>query len=84
MAWYVYIAQARTGRYYTGITSDPKRRIREHNTHSGARMENQQGPFELVYVSAEFPTKSGARKREMQIKGWKKNKKQKLISGEWQ
>ena len=46
-------------------------------------MAREQGPFELVYVSAQFPNKSEARKREIQVKGWTKDKKKKLISGEW-
>jgi len=46
-------------------------------------MAVQQGPFVLVYVSKEFPNKSLARKREIQIKKWTRDKKEKLISGEW-
>ncbi len=46
-------------------------------------MAVQQGPFDLVYVSNEFPGKSEARKREEQIKGWSREKKEKLIFGEW-
>jgi putative endonuclease len=84
MNWYVYIAKARTGRYYTGITNDPHERIEKHNSGRGSRMAVQQGPFELVYVSGEFLGKSEARKREAQIKGWSREKKEKLIKGEWQ
>ncbi|MDO8566347.1 MAG: GIY-YIG nuclease family protein [Candidatus Moranbacteria bacterium] len=83
MSWYTYIAQAKTGRYYTGITNDPLKRIEKHNTGEGARMAIEQGPFELVYVSNVFPGKSEARKREAQIKGWSREKKEKLIHGEW-
>lgn len=81
--WFVYIAKAETGRYYTGITTKPDRRITKHNRGIGARMAREQGPFKLVYTSKPFPNKSGARKREIQIKGWAREKKQKLISGEW-
>lgn len=83
MAWYTYIAKARTGRYYTGITNDPCKRIEKHNSGKGSLMAVQQGPFDLVYVSNEFPGKSEARKREEQIKGWSREKKEKLIFGEW-
>lgn len=83
MSWYVYLAKANTDRYYTGITTDPIQREIKHNSGKGARMARQQGPFKIAYVSASFPNKSEARKREIQIKGWSRNKKEKLISGEW-
>lgn len=83
MSWYVYIAKARTGRYYTGITPTPDSRILKHNKGDGSRMAIQQGPFTLMYKSNPFPDKSSARKREIQIKGWTKEKKEKLIKGEW-
>ena len=37
----------------------------------------------LVYVSEKFLDRSSARKREAQIKKWTKNKKEKLIRGDW-
>lgn len=83
MNWYVYIAKARTGAFYTGITNDPQKRIDKHNSGRGADMAIKQGPFELVYVSEKFLNKSSARKREIQIKRWTREKKEKLVSGEW-
>ncbi len=83
MVWYVYIAQAPTGRYYTGITENPLQRITEHNEGRGAKFSRDQGVLRLLYVSAPFETKSEARKREIQIKGWTREKKEKLILGEW-
>ncbi len=83
MYWYVYIAKARTGKYYTGITTAPSMRIEKHNTGKGSRMAQQQGPFSLVYTSSPFKNKSEARLREVQIKGWSRQKKEKLIQGEW-
>ena len=81
--WYVYIAKARTQRFYTGITTDPVKRVMKHNTGEGAKFAINQGPFSLVYVSMPFPSKSEARKREIQVKDWSQVKKLKLISGEW-
>jgi len=83
MPWYVYIAEARTGYYYTGITTNPKTRILKHNRDKGSQMGKQHGSFLLLYISSPFPNKSEARKREVQIKGWTREKKGKLISGEW-
>lgn len=82
-SWFVYIAQARTGRYYTGMTTDTVKRIDKHNSGNGSRLALQQGPFVLKWVSKKYNTKSEARIREMQIKGWSRIKKEKLISGEW-
>jgi putative endonuclease len=83
MTWYVYIAKARTGRYYTGITTDPIERMTEHNAGTGSRFAVHQGPFQLVWTSASFPDKSQARLREVQIKKWTRYKKEQLIKGEW-
>mgnify|MGYP001570053524 CR=1 FL=1 len=82
-SWFVYIAKARSGRYYTGITTDPIKRIDAHNKAGGARFARQQGPFALVYISDSFKGKSPARTREAQIKKWLRVKKEKLINGEW-
>ena len=84
VAWYVYIAESRFKHFYTGITNNPELRIIKHNSGKGSQMATQQGPFTLIYVSKEFPDKSSARKREIQIKGWTKSKKEKLIKGEWE
>jgi putative endonuclease len=83
MAWFVYIAQAPTGRYYTRITTDTRRRIQEHNRTEGAKFAYDQGALRLLYTSPSFPDQSSARKREIQIKGWRRGKKEKLIKGEW-
>ena len=83
MLWYVYIAKAKTGRYYTGITTNTQKRIEKHNNGKGSNMAKQQGPFVLVYKSLSFQNKSEARKKEAQIKGWSRIKKEKLIKGEW-
>ncbi len=80
--WFVYIAQARTGRLYVGMSQDPKERIAEHNSGKGAYFARLQGPFTLVYQSQPF-IKSEAAKRERQLKGWTQAKKKKLITGEW-
>ncbi|MBQ3507166.1 MAG: GIY-YIG nuclease family protein [Clostridia bacterium] len=31
MSYFVYILKCADGTYYTGITTDPSRRLREHN-----------------------------------------------------
>ena len=79
--WYLYIAEARTGRFYVGITTDPCSRMKIHNSKKGSKFAVNQGPFKLVYISRPFPNKSLARKREIQVKGWSRTKKLMLIQG---
>jgi putative endonuclease len=82
MSWYLYIAEARTGIYYTGITTDPKRRIKDHNRGKGSSLARSQGPFTLLYVSEPLSNQSVARKYEIEVKGWNRKKKERLINGE--
>jgi len=77
------MAQARTGYYYVGISPYPDKRILKHNNGDGSQMARQQGPFVLLYVSEPYLNKAEARKREAQIKRWNREKKQRLIRGEW-
>lgn len=81
--WYVYIAKSADNYYYTGISPDPKERIKKHNDGKGAQMAKERGPFTLMYKSKAYRNKSLARKREVQVKGWRREKKEKLINGEW-
>lgn len=83
MPWFVYIARSHTGRMYVGMTTDPQRRIERHNEGRGSHFAQLQGPLVLVYVSPPFSSKSDARMREAQVKGWTRAKKEKLIRGEW-
>ncbi|MES3032012.1 MAG: GIY-YIG nuclease family protein [Patescibacteria group bacterium] len=84
MEWYVYIAKSKFGHYYTGISPNPDKRLILHNSGKGSQMAKDQGPFVLVYISQKFPNKSEARKREVQIKKWTREKKEKLIEGLWE
>lgn len=68
ITWYVYIVSCGDRTLYTGITTDPKRRLREHNsTRNGARYTRGRRPVTLVYLEC-FPTRSAASKREHLIK----------------
>jgi len=81
-SWYVYIASSRAGKLYVGISTDPQRRLKEHNTGHGSRFAKQNGELELVYISPALINQSEARKREIQLKGWTRQEKLKLISGD--
>ncbi|MBI2337613.1 GIY-YIG nuclease family protein [Candidatus Daviesbacteria bacterium] len=80
MAHFVYIVECNGGSYYTGITWNLKKRIGEHNS-SGVKTPIQKSrlPVKLVYWES-FETKIEAAKKEKEIKGWRRSKKELLIS----
>ncbi|MBN2225976.1 MAG: GIY-YIG nuclease family protein [candidate division Zixibacteria bacterium] len=77
--WFVYILQCRDQSYYTGITKDVDRRLDSHNLGRGARYTRSRRPCRLVYVE-ECKNESAARRREREIKSWRRERKRKLIN----
>jgi putative endonuclease len=77
-AFFCYILECSDGTYYTGWTTDPQRRLRQHNHGKGARYTRDRGPVCLVYVE-EQPDCGSAIRREIQIKRMKRGGKEKLI-----
>jgi len=66
--WHVYIVKCRDKTFYTGVTTDLKRRIEEHNTSIlGAKYTKGRRPVKLVY-SITKKDKSEAQKEECRIK----------------
>ena len=47
--WYVYILRCADQTLYTGITTDPVRRVTQHNAGTGAKYTRGRGPVEMVY-----------------------------------
>jgi len=80
-SWYVYILKCADGTYYTGITTNINRRIKEHSTKKGAKYTKQRGPFKLVY-KASFHNRSSASKEEHRIKSLSLYEKIKLIKSD--
>ena len=74
MAYYCYMVRCANGAFYTGWTTDPTRRVNEHNAGRGARYTRMHGPVELVYVE-EVADHRAALKREAQIKTYSHQKK---------
>lgn len=74
--WSVYIIQTKSGKLYTGITTDLKRRFLEHkNKPAGARFFRISNPDKILYQES-HPDRSSATKREIAIK--KMSRQQKL------
>ena len=67
--WYLYLLACADGTTYTGITTDPRRRLREHNTGRGARYTAQQRrrPVRLLGVWC-FPDQGSATRAEVRFK----------------
>ena len=77
--YHLYILKCKDGTLYTGITTDLKRRVREHNTSKlGAKYTRARRPVKLVY-SKKFKDRSKASKEESRIKKLKRVDKLKLL-----
>ena len=78
MPCYCYILECSDGTYYTGWTTDPQRRLRQHNRGKGARYTRYRRPVRMLYVE-EQPDRSSAMRREFRIKQMSRTAKGKLI-----
>jgi putative endonuclease len=78
MPCYCYILECSDGTYYTGWTTDPQRRLRQHNHGKGARYTSSRRPVQLMYVEAQ-PDRGSAMRREVRIKRMGRKGKEKLI-----
>lgn len=80
MTWFVYIIQSTVnGKLYTGITTDPTRRLQEHNGgRRGAKATRGGRPWKVVF-QAPCDSKKQAMKRELYIKSLTRAAKLQLI-----
>lgn len=77
--YYLYILKCADKTLYTGITTDLKRRVAEHNdSKMGAKYTSSRRPVRLVF-SKKFKSRSSASKEESRIKKLKKPQKLELI-----
>lgn len=79
MTCFCYILECSDGTYYTGWTTDPERRLTQHNKGAGARYTKTRRPVKLVYLEPQ-PDKIAALKRERAIKALSRKKKIELFS----
>ena len=78
MTSYCYILECSDGTYYTGWTTDPERRVSQHNKGIGAKYTSTRRPVKMVYLEP-HSTRTDAMKRELAIKKMKREQKSKLI-----
>jgi len=81
MGYSLYIVECADRTFYTGIATDVRRRVLEHNgaKGKGARYTSARRPVVLVF-EARFTTRSDALKEEARIKQLTRQQKQTLIS----
>ena len=76
----VYILECADGTLYVGSTNDLEKRLHQHNhLKSGAHYTKIRRPVTLRY-SETLKTLSQARRRECEIKTWKRQEKLMLIA----
>ncbi len=80
MLYVTYILECADGSFYVGCTNNLEKRIKQHNDSKwGAHYTKIRRPVILKY-SEEFKTLKEARRREAEIKGWRRGKKLALIN----
>jgi putative endonuclease len=74
--WFVYLLRCADGTLYTGVTTDPERRLREHNAGGklGARYTRARRPVTLAHCE-EAASRAEACRREAAIKKLKRQDK---------
>ncbi|MBL4670107.1 MAG: GIY-YIG nuclease family protein [Flavobacteriales bacterium] len=82
--YFVYILKCSDGTYYTGITNDVDRRLREHESGEDKKSYTySRRPIKLVFY-ADFSNVEYAIEKEKQIKKWSKRKKEALINDDFE
>jgi putative endonuclease len=76
--YFCYILECADHTYYTGWTTDPVRRIRQHNAGAAARYTRGRGPVRLAYLEPQ-PDLGTAMKRERALKSLSREQKRVLI-----
>lgn len=76
--YFCYILECADGTYYTGWSTDPRRRERQHNAGRGAAYTRMRRPVHLVYIEP-VPSHADALRRERRIKAMPRLRKFKLI-----
>ncbi len=77
--YYCYILRCSDGSFYTGWTTDPERRLRQHNAGRGARYTRARRPVCLAYLEPQ-PSRTEAMRRERRLKALARPRKLALIA----
>ena len=76
---YMYVVECRDGSYYTGYTTDVKRRLAVHNSGKGAKYTRARLPVKLIYAQG-FASKEEAMSAEARLNRKKRLQKERFFS----
>lgn len=76
--WFIYVVLCSDNTLYCGISNDVEKRIKKHNTKSGAKYTKTRTPVVLVYRK-EYGNKSLALKAEYAFKALTRKEKENII-----
>lgn len=79
--WYVYILRCADETLYTGVTTDPVRRLAEHQAGTGAKYTRAHKPLGFAYLEQQ-ENRSEAQSREWSIKQLSHDEKEMLIQSQ--
>jgi len=77
--WFLYILECSDGSFYTGVSTDIDRRLREHQEGRASRYTRTRRPVVLVYRE-ECGSRSVSLSRECAVKSLSRLRKAELIS----
>lgn len=77
--WWVYLLRCADGTLYTGISTDPDRRLSQHNAGTASRYTRARLPVRMLWREAQNGH-GDALRREVAIKKLPRSEKEKLIS----
>ena len=81
--WYVYMLRCSDGTYYSGVTTDLDRRVKEHNGEGaagkGAKYTKARRPVRLAY-SESVTDRSVAQRREHALRQLTRTEKEKVAN----
>lgn len=76
--WSIYLVRTHSGALYAGISTDPERRLRQHQSGKGARALRGKGPLALVWQQS-VSDKGQALRLEYRLKQQSKAFKERLV-----
>ena len=76
---YMYVVECHDGSYYTGYTTDVKKRVAVHNSGRGAKYTRARLPVKLIYAEG-FDSKEEAMSAEALLKRKKRPQKESYLN----
>lgn len=80
--WYLYVLRCKDDSFYTGITTDLARRLKEHRAGRGSNYTRAHLPVSLI-AAWEFPDRSSATRAEYKFKSLQHFAKAAWAAGRW-